>query len=79
MKLYFRGVIYSKKLCCSSKLSNMSKNTASNKFRKVNVDDFDPENFKDDTVEGEEQGPNESEVNSFLTQYPFDKKFSCLF
>lgn len=46
----------------------MSKNTASNKFRKVNIDDFDPENFKDDTVEGEEQGPNESEVNAFLAQ-----------
>lgn len=46
----------------------MSKNTASSKFRKVNIDDFDPEKFKDETVEGEEQGPNEAEVNSFLTQ-----------
>ncbi|XP_053399754.1 actin-related protein 2/3 complex subunit 5-like [Mercenaria mercenaria] len=46
----------------------MSKNTSSNKFRKVNVDDYDPENFKDEMVEGEEQGPNESEVNTFLTQ-----------
>lgn len=49
----------------------MSKNTSSNKFRKVNIDDFDPEKFKDETVEGEEQGPNEAEVNTFLTQYPF--------
>jgi len=46
----------------------MSKNTQSNKFRKVEIDDFDPEKFKDDTVEGDEQGPNEAEVNAFLTQ-----------
>ncbi|KAL4229905.1 Actin-related protein 2/3 complex subunit 5 [Mactra antiquata] len=48
----------------------MSKNTSSNKFRKVNIDDLDPEKFKDDTVEGDDQGPNEAEVNSFLSQYP---------
>lgn len=49
----------------------MSKNTSSNKFRKVNIEEFDPDQFKDETVDGEEQGPSETDVNALLTQYPF--------
>lgn len=32
---------------------SMSKNTASNKFRKVNVDAFDEDNYEDEAVEVE--------------------------
>ena len=49
----------------------MSKNTASHKFRRVDVDAFDPDKFNEETVEGEDQGPSEQEVNTLLTQYPF--------
>ena len=51
----------------------MSKNTGANKFRKVDVDQYDVDRFVDDTVPEETagQGPNESEVNAFLAQYPF--------
>ncbi|WAR00068.1 ARPC5-like protein, partial [Mya arenaria] len=52
----------------------MSKTVASTKFRKVNVDEYDPEKFADDTPDGEEQGPNEAEVNNCLAQYPFPGK-----
>ena len=57
----------------------MSKNTASNKFRGVDVDQFDPEKFNEETIEGEDQGPSESEVNTLLAQYPFHKirKYNC--
>ena len=53
----------------------MSKNTGSNKFRKVDVDQFDPDKFVEDSVPEETggQGPSESEVNAFLAQYPFLK------
>ena len=49
----------------------MSKTVASTKFRKVNVDEYDPEKFADETPDGEEQGPSEAEVNQCLAQYPF--------
>jgi len=48
----------------------MSKNVSSNKFRKVDVDLFDTGRFEDDPDKGDQQGPNETEVNKFLTQYP---------
>ena len=49
----------------------MSKNTGSSKFRRVNVDDFDPDKFIEESVPEEAgEGPSESEVNSYLAQYP---------
>ena len=49
----------------------MSKVTSSNKFRKVNVDEFDEDKFVEDAGPEEAgEGPNESEVNSYLSQYP---------
>ncbi|XP_062602134.1 actin-related protein 2/3 complex subunit 5-C-like [Saccostrea cucullata] len=47
----------------------MSKNTGASKFRKVNVDEYDEENFQDneDTDVGE-VGPNENEVTNYLNQ-----------
>ena len=49
----------------------MSKNTANTRFRKVNVDEYNEDNFCEDDVEDGGQGPNEGEVQSMLTQYPF--------
>lgn len=49
----------------------MAKNTGDYKFRKVDVDQYDTEKFDDHdemTDEGNVQGPNESEVTSFLNK-----------
>lgn len=47
----------------------MAKNTGASKFRKVNVDEYDEENFQDneDSDVGV-VGPNENEVTNFLNQ-----------
>ena len=49
----------------------MSKNTGASRFRKVNVDEFDENNFQDEAVEEVVAGPDEKEVNDFLSSYPF--------
>lgn len=49
----------------------MSKNTGSNKFRKVDVDQYDPDKFVEESVaeeSAEGKGPSDSEVNAFLAQ-----------
>lgn len=46
----------------------MSKNTSSTKFRKVDVDAYNEDNFHDEDVEEETQGPNEGEVQSLLAK-----------
>jgi actin related protein 2/3 complex subunit 5 len=47
----------------------MSKNTGASKFRKVNVDEYDEENFQDnEDTDVSEVGPNENEVVNFLNQ-----------
>lgn len=49
----------------------MSKNTVSDKFRRVDVDEYDENKFVDEEDGGENQcGPDEGEVDSFLRQYP---------
>ena len=55
----------------------MSKNTSSNKFRKVDVDQFDPDKFVEESVPEEtvdNQEVSEAAVNNFLAQYPFTCK-----
>ena len=50
----------------------MSKNTGATRFRKINVDEFDENNFQDDL--GDEVtagGPDEKKVNDFIFAYPF--------
>lgn len=50
----------------------MSKSTISDKFRKVDVDEYDENKFVDEEDGGESQGgPDEAEVDAFLRQYPF--------
>jgi hypothetical protein len=47
----------------------MSKNTNTSGFRKIDIDAFNPENYKDDDDQSnqiEERGPNEQEITSLL-------------
>lgn len=47
----------------------MAKNTGASKFRKVNVDEYDEENFQDnEDADVGVVGPNENEVSNFLNQ-----------
>ena len=54
----------------------MSKNTSSSAFRKIDVDQYNEDNYKEDEC-GESQsppvGPDEKEIINFLNQYPFIK------
>jgi len=57
----------------------MSKTTSSRKFRDVNVDAYDPESFTEENIDGDDQGPNEGEVNTCLSQYPFHTRLYPVF
>ena len=51
----------------------MSKAGQSRAFRKVDVDQFDEDKYEEQDDENEQSfgGPNESDVNGLLAQYPF--------
>lgn len=50
----------------------MAKNTSSSAFRKIDVDQYNEDNFKEDEIDqGGSGGPEESEITSLLNQYPF--------
>ena len=57
----------------------MSKNTGASRFRKVNVDEFDENNYQDEAVEEVVAGPDEKEVNDLLSLYPFIYCFKLWF
>nr|SVE70776.1 EOG090X0HLA [Daphnia similis]SVE71406.1 EOG090X0HLA [Daphnia similis]SVE72039.1 EOG090X0HLA [Daphnia similis]SVE72666.1 EOG090X0HLA [Daphnia similis] len=54
----------------------MAKNTSSSAFRKIDVDQYNEDNYKEDDC-GESQsppvGPDEKEIINFINQYPFNK------
>lgn len=50
----------------------MAKASLSTQFRKFDVDELDENIFRDEQGEdSSESGPNESEVNNLILQYPF--------
>lgn len=55
----------------------MSKNTANSAFRKIDVDQYNEDNYKEDEG-GDPQSPpigiTESEITNLLNQYPFQTK-----
>lgn len=51
----------------------MAKNTSSSAFRKIDVDQYNEDIFKEDDVDGGSMGPDENEITKLLTQYPFEK------
>lgn len=50
----------------------MAKNTSSSAFRKIDVDQYNEDNFEEDDVEtgNAATGPDENEITKLLTQYP---------
>lgn len=50
----------------------MAKNTSSSAFRKIDIDQYNEDNFRDDEAEqAVPAGPDEKEISNFLNQYPF--------
>ena len=53
----------------------MAKNTSSSAFRKIDVDQYNEDNFKEDeTDSGSQLGPDENEITKLLAKYPFQLK-----
>lgn len=59
----------------------MAKNTSSSAFRKIDVDQYNEDNFKDDDNDQMSAGigPDENEIQNLLNQYPFLMLFTYLF
>lgn len=50
----------------------MAKSTSSSAFRKIDIDQYCEDNFKEeDADQGGPVGPDENEVITLLNQYPF--------
>lgn len=50
----------------------MAKNTSSSAFRKIDIDQYNEDNFREDEAEQSvPTGPDEGEVCTLLNQYPF--------
>lgn len=51
----------------------MAKNTSSSAFRKIDVDLYCEDNYKEEDTDGGPTGPDENEVNNLLQKYPFKR------
>lgn len=52
----------------------MSKNTSASAFRKIDVDQYNEDNYTEEDqteLSSPDIGPDEKEVSSLLSQYPF--------
>lgn len=55
----------------------MAKATTSTKFRTVDVDQYNEDNYQDDQTEDTSiAGPDENQVNQLLNIYPFKSVYS---
>lgn len=63
----------------------MAKNTNTTGFRQIDIDSYDPENYRDDDDQANIQqdegvsGPNESEIVSLLNTLEYYPKYMYLF
>lgn len=56
----------------------MAKNTSSSAFRKIDVDQYNEDNFKEDETDSSSQlGPDENEITKLLAKYPFQMFCFC--
>lgn len=55
----------------------MAKNTFSSAFRKIDVDQYNEDNFEEDEIDSGTTavGPDENEITKLLTQYPLQYNF----
>ncbi|XP_038045312.1 actin-related protein 2/3 complex subunit 5-B-like [Patiria miniata] len=56
----------------------MSKNTGRTQFRKVDVDEYDENNYQDEQTDEEGKGPDEAEVQSFLNQKNYEEALKAV-
>lgn len=58
----------------------MAKNTSSSAFRKIDVDQYCEDNFKEDETDlGGPTGPDENEILNLLNKYPFSNTNNKIF
>ncbi|KAK8768986.1 hypothetical protein V5799_014552 [Amblyomma americanum] len=58
----------------------MSKNTESSAFRKIDIDQYNEDNYKEEEgldAQSPPAGPDEQEVNHLLNQYPLFVSFAA--
>ena len=58
----------------------MAKNTSSSAFRKIDVDQYNEDNYREEEqveLQSTPVGPDETEVTALMNQYPFARCIKC--